>query len=386
MAQIKIVRKSPPPIPGTVVQEEDKQSEKMRLAQTLSEVSVERSKQENEVEKPKTLQEQYPNRVLFNKYGEDHVEYYIRWKKQEMRDVSSNSVNAEFCSTAMGIVLAFLTGGLFLPFLFYHLLHGDKEVKKVQSGYNYLFANEEMNAAENLTEEDKQHFYDHPMDFKVGLNRYEEFKPESERLSSLGDWGYKSKNPRFAKDEGRDLWWNKPYWDIVAKQHKQYTEHGEKTYVYNALRYYQRKILFERGEVPIEEVEYWETRCKEIFDCWIDHEVHMDPGSFMFKYFWMKRNNDDLIDPEIILYEYRLVLVRYKKYLSKFTKEQAADLLVHKMKEPDNSGWYWEKDLTREEQDVRAYLSNSIQTKMTLDLYKDYFKELTGEELPEEEE
>lgn len=383
MAQVRVVRKSPPPIPGTATQTNSKQSEIMRLAQTLNEVSVDLSKQENEVENPKTLQEQYPNRVLFNKYQEDEVEKYIKSKRGQMNDISSNAVNAEFCSTAMGIVLAFLTGGLFLPFLLYHLLHGDKEVKKVKSGYNYLYASEDLNATENLTEEDKQHFYDHPMDYKVGLNRYEEFKPESENLVYIGDWGYKSKNPRFAKDEGRDLWWNKPYWDIVAKQHKIYTEHGEKSYKYNALRYYQRKILFERGEVPIEEVEYWEIRCKEIFDCWADHESHMDPGSFMCKYYWRERR-DGLLPPEVLLESYHRCLDKYNKDISKLIKENVENLLINKFREPYN-GFHWESDLSREESDTRINLEDAIYYKMHLDLYKNYFKELTGEEFPEEE-
>lgn len=381
MAKAKIVRKNPPPIPDTAGQTGIKQSKVMQLARTSSDISVEYSTLENEEKGVKTLQEQYPNRVLFNKYGEDSVEKYIKYKREQMHDISSNAVNAEFCSTAMGIVLAFLTGGLFLPFLLYHLLHGDREVKKIQSGYNYLYASEDMNAAENLTEKDKKHFYDHPMDYKVGLNRYEEFKPESENLIAIGDWGYKSKNPRFAKDEGRDLWWNKPYWDIVAKQHKLYTEHGEKSYRYNALRHYQRKILFERGEVPIEEVEYWQTRCKEIFDCWADHESHMDVGSFMWRYYW-RETRDGLLPPEVVLESYHNCLDRYNKDISKLTKENVENLLINKFREPYN-GFHWESDLSREESDTRINLEGAIYYKMHLDLYKNYFKELTGEDFPE---
>ena len=387
MAQVKIVRKSPPPIPGTVVQAENKQSEMMRLAQTLSQVSVEHSKQENEVEKPKTLQEQYPNHVLFDTRGEDEIEKHMRWKEQEMKRGSSNAVNAEFCSTAMGIVLAFLTGGLFLPFLLYHLLHGDREVKKVQSRYDYLWGNPELNAAENLTEEDKQYFYDHPMAYKVGLNQYKIFEPEEQLIQYTGVWGYKSKNPRFAKDEDRDLWWNKPYWDIIEEQHEKYVKFD--AYHYNkyediVTRYYQRKILFERGEVPKGEVEYWENRRKEVFDYWVDCEIHFDPGSFMYKFYGRQRNEDGFLDPKVVLESYHNTLNHYNKYVSRITKDQVVDLLCNKMAEPD--GFSWRKKLTREEDNVRCNLQNVISDKKHLDLYKNYFKELTGEEFPEEEE
>lgn len=177
----------------------------------------------------------------------DSVDYEIEFRKQDMVDRKSNATNAEIADTLMYVVLAFMTGGLFIPFLIYHLYHHSRKTREISNETPYLIEGvDELNRNENLLGEDKQYFFEHPMSYKVGYHQYAEFEPETKNMNAMITLNYKSRNPRFKYGEHKDEWYNKPYWDIVEKQRKEFVRCQDMGSV--ALRYKRAQLLDQQGK------------------------------------------------------------------------------------------------------------------------------------------
>lgn len=231
-------------------------------------------------------------------HKEDRIDWYIERNRQTVERQKANSVDGEIWDTIMFIGLAFLTGGLFLPFLIYHLGKGSRNVKEIKGQFPYLWDSiGTINAPENLTEEDKKHFYENPMDYKVGENRYEKFLPEVERKDDIGKWGFVPRNPRFKNGDGEDLWWNKPYWDFVKERHESFVE--GKTWEYACYRCYlkRQQILFKKGRATQEDVDCAQAMVNEIAPYWEKEQLHI----LMNPHKRLSRNENDFYDEERVI-------------------------------------------------------------------------------------
>lgn len=157
---------------------------------------------------------------------------------------------------AMFALVAFITrGGIFILYCAYHIMTGHQELE--ENHRNRPSTKDELaelNKPENLTEEDKQYFYEHPFAYKDKNGKYVECEEVewSERLilfHNLFDlprtgnysrgiywngFGKDVNNPRFKFSYGYYDWWNKPYWEWV--------ENDEINYLLKKKQYLEEKI------------------------------------------------------------------------------------------------------------------------------------------------
>lgn len=138
---------------------------------------------------------------------------------------------------AMFALVAFITrGGIFILYCAYHIMTGHQELEENHRNKS-LTQDElaELNKPENLTEEDKQYFYEHPFAYKDKNGKYKERKEiewtrhliipswslELPKIDDYGKgiywngFGMDLYNPRFKLSYGYYDWWNKPYWEKI---------------------------------------------------------------------------------------------------------------------------------------------------------------------------
>ena len=157
---------------------------------------------------------------------------------------------------AMFALAAFITrGGIFILYCAYHIMTGHQELEDNHRN-RPLTQDElvELNRAENLTEEDKQYFYEHPFTYKGKDGKYvhcEEVEWSEHLilfhnlfdLPRVNDYSHgiywngfckDVNNPRFKVSYGYYDWWNKPYWEWI--------ENDEIDYLLKKKQYLEKKI------------------------------------------------------------------------------------------------------------------------------------------------
>lgn len=138
---------------------------------------------------------------------------------------------------AMFALVAFITrGGIFILYCAYHIMKGHQELEENHRN-RPLTKDElaELNKPENLTEEDKQYFYEHPFAYKDKNGKYVECDEvewtrhliipscsfdlprtdDNRRGMYWNQFGMDLYNPRFKSSYGYYDWWNKPYWERI---------------------------------------------------------------------------------------------------------------------------------------------------------------------------
>ena len=292
----------------------------------------------------------------------DNIDCYIEQKSKIVERQKANSVDGEIWDTIMFAGLAFLTGGLFLPFLIYHLGKGSRNVKEIKGQFPYLWDTiGTINDPENLTEEDKKHFYENPFDYKVGENEYKVFDPEFNNKDEFGKWGFISRNPRFKNGDGKDLWWNKPYWDFVKERHESFLD-GEKFRLPSYRCYLKRqKIRFEKGEVDQDAVDRAQAMVDEITPYWEKQELRC----FMTPHKRNSRNKDNFWNEEIIIDNYCRLSDSLNECLEKLDPEMEYERYDGKF-----YGYVRSFD--------NSWLTHIEEKEMELEFYNKYYKELTG--------
>ena len=138
---------------------------------------------------------------------------------------------------AMFALVAFITrGGIFILYCAYHIMTGHQELE--ENHRNRSLTQDELvdlNKPENLTEEDKQYFYEHPFTYKGKNGKYVECEEvewtrhliipscsfdlprtdDNRRGMYWNQFGMDLYNPRFKSSYGYYDWWNKPYWERI---------------------------------------------------------------------------------------------------------------------------------------------------------------------------